>query len=193
VASLGFFAGPADAADVLAFAIGELGCQIYDAHSPLDQRARQFDDVAALNEAFPRGLIADSLEAAVMLTLWAPSTGGAPVVERITLKLKGHSFREIVSGWGAMRLNLGVLDKDNRTLESSWFAHNSEKRALAWEDTSGDKLGPVSAWDWDELERISRKMRYHLRQRLGITKLGSAPVLPEAAALQAQGFELRDL
>jgi hypothetical protein len=142
VASLGFFAGPADAADVLAFAIDELGCSVYDAHSPLDQRARQFNDVAALNEAFPRGLVADSLEAVVMLTLWAPSTAGAPVVERIALKLKGHSFREIVSGWGAMRLNLGVLDRDARTLTSSVFLHNSEKRALAWEDTSGDKLGP---------------------------------------------------
>lgn len=91
-----------------------------------------------------------------------------------------------------MRLNLGVLDREARTLTSCWFAHNSEKRALAWEDTSGAELGPVTAWDWDELERVSRKMRYHLRQRLGTTKLGSAAVLPEAEALQVQGFELRE-
>jgi hypothetical protein len=170
VASLGFFAGPADAADVLAFAIDELGCSVYDAHSPLDQRARQFNDVAALNEAFPRGLVADSLEAVVMLTLWAPSTAGAPVVERIALKLKGHSFREIVSGWGF-------------TTARSERSHGRTPRAT--------NLAPVSAWDWDELERVSRKMRYHLRQRLGVAKLGSAAVLPEAEALQAQGFELR--
>jgi len=193
VASLDFFAGPVDARAILAYAMEDLGCLVYEAFSPYDSAARQLTDLAAVEGASPRGLVADALETAVMLSLWAPSTGGGPVIQRIALKLKGLSFRETVVGWGVMRLNFGVVDRQARTLSSSGFGHNSVKRALKWEDASGERLGPVSAWDWDELERISRKLRYHIRQRLGVTKLGSAPVLGEAQRLQQQGYDLRQL
>jgi hypothetical protein len=45
-------------------------------------------------------------------------------------------------------------------------------------------------WDWDELKRISNKLRYHLSRRMSVAKLDAAPVLPAAAELWGSGFEL---
>src|SRR5262245_11478254 len=187
MATFSFFAGPSDARAVFSYALTDLSCVGFEAYSRVGHTARRLTDPAEIDEVFDQGLITDT---GVMVALWAPATGGNPVIERINLD--DGSYREMVVGWGVIRLNFGVIDRNDRRLSASGVGHNSLNRALRWEETSGDQLGPIDAWNWDELERVSRRFRYHVSRRIGVGKIESSPVLAEADELQTQGYRLTE-
>lgn len=122
-----------------------------------------------------------------LLSLWAPSTGGKLHAKRIELKLKDHTFRYHLAGWGLFALHLGQLMPNG--LELSRLAVNSEKRALAWEEISPE-LGPVARWDWTEVTRIDRRLSGWVR-RQGTAKEAGRTILPDAQAARDRGQVFR--
>ncbi|MBK8390639.1 MAG: hypothetical protein IPL23_15725 [Saprospiraceae bacterium] len=59
-----------------------------------------------------------------------------------------------------------------------------------WEDTNNAN-GPVSSWDWTEIQATSRKLKYHIHNKLATRKIGSFGVLSGADKLEKKGIILR--
>lgn len=92
--------------------------------------------------------------------------------------MKEHSFRYRVSGWGLIQLYLGGMNENEKTLIHSYTNHNSEKRAIKWQETSPE-MGRADKWDWQEVNKVSRNLNSYIR-KLSVSKIGSRPILENA-------------
>jgi hypothetical protein len=88
------------------------------------------------------------------------------------------SGRWDAAGWGLIQLYFGHLD--GRRLRPSHTNHNTEARARRWAGGDLADLGPVDAWDWREVARVSRRLIHRIRA-MAVMTVGSRPVLPAAA------------
>jgi hypothetical protein len=79
-----------------------------------------------------------------------------------------------------IQMHFGAL-RDGKLSPSS-TNHNTETRARAWEPTYPD-FGPVAAWDFKEVTRVSRRINRNIADRLALRKEGARAVLPGAQAL----------
>jgi hypothetical protein len=183
-----FYAARADEIDVLRFVFHETDCEVYESYSRFDDDLRRFASLDDVCGALDVGKDRPRETRMILLDLWSPATGGKPTITRHELKVKGASFRWEIGGWGLFRLQLG--GSGDGIISSSWFAHNSEKRARRWSDTY-TQLGPPDAWDWKAVTNLGRRIIYHIRDRLAVAKLESAAVLPEADELRRGGWMLR--
>jgi hypothetical protein len=77
----------------------------------------------------------------LLLSLWAPDSGGHLDLRRRELNVSGASWRGELGGWGVLTLQLGGMMPDG--VQPSYVNVNSEKRALLWEDADRN-LGPVA-------------------------------------------------
>ena len=188
--SVEYYAVQADSAKLLEFVLGETDCRLYEAYSVAGERLREFASVGEALAAYPLDHAQGRVPAA-QFVLWSPSTGPEPTRRRIDLRpgaVEGASHRFVLEAWGLIQLLAGGL-RDQR-IEPSRLAHNSEARARAWEATSADRFGPVEAWDWRALGRLSGRLTYHVRHRLASGKHGSRPLLPGAHAAYDSGLRL---
>ncbi|MGA5466093.1 hypothetical protein [Mycobacterium sp. NPDC050041] len=85
-----------------------------------------------------------------------------------------------IGGWGLVQLSFGTFFRD-RELRWSTTNHNTLKRAQQW-DGVHPELGSPHAWDWAAINRASARLNRRIRA-LAVDRIGSHPVLPEAAAL----------
>ena len=46
--------------------------------------------------------------------------------------------------------------------------------------------------DWQALERLSERVRNHIRRRLAVARVPGRPVLPEAYKLARSGYALKE-
>jgi len=192
MASLHFYAGRDDMIAVMNFVFTETDCRVFESYSKFGCELREFkstDEIASVpNFGFPIRT-ADS----VSLQLWSLSASSEARIERIALSPKhcdGHTFRYCINGWGLMKFDFSGVR--GRTIQNSYFGHNSEKRARGWEDTYRDQLAPADSWDWEKLGKISGKIRYHVGKRIAAGKVGSRPILPAAFKMYSEGYELDD-
>jgi len=96
------------------------------------------------------------------------------------------TFQYKTSGWGLVQLYLEP--PRDRRLRPSHTNHNSEKRALAWEQMY-PALGPVAEWNWSAVSRWSRRLNGYI-QKCGVDKLYRRAVLPEAKRLSQHAHQL---
>jgi hypothetical protein len=75
-------------------------------------------------------------------------------------KCGGAMWRETTEGWGLVAIQLTF--REDGTVKGHVSA-NSQKRALAWEDTMRERLGSVDAWDWPLVEKNVRRLIRKLR------------------------------
>jgi hypothetical protein len=71
----------------------------------------------------------------------------------------------------------------------SHFGHFNEKGAANWFAPSLSppaNPGTAADWDWDLLQQISRRIQYRIRARSSGMKVGSRPVLHNAAHLMQE-------
>jgi hypothetical protein len=182
-----FYAARSDEIELLRFVFEQTDCEVYESHSRYDQDLRRFSSVADVCAAFDIGDDRPRETRMILFDLWSPSTGGRPIIAKRDLKLEGVNFRYEVAGWGLFRLEFGGCGDD--AVGSSWFAHNTEKRARRM-SAAYDDLGPPDAWRWDAVTTIGRRVIRHIRNQLAVAKAGSAAVLPQADALRRAGWSL---
>jgi hypothetical protein len=179
VPHLAFYATSDDVAPIMAFVLDE--CRVFESYSMPDLPLRNLASPLEVRDVFDqRG--ADGLG----LMLYSPSMKGELIVERFELKpgaIPGRSWRERISGWGLIQMELIGL-RDAR-LRPSFTNHNTESRARAWEQTY-PQLPPVTAWDFDEVTRISKRINRHIAS-IGVRKDGPRPILPGAHAMAKTG------
>jgi hypothetical protein len=180
-----FYALREDLRRVLDFVFEHSACRVFEHYSPCDSPLAEFRSTAEVEARYPLGVCAGRAPSVLLQLL--PESAGELVVERASLnpeKCNGATFRYIASGWGLIQLQLGGASPWGIVV--SHTNHNSEKRALAWEPTYADILGPASSWRWASVESSSRRINAHIR-KVASRKIGSRPVLPSAASAIESG------
>ncbi|WP_147277164.1 hypothetical protein [Runella aurantiaca] len=182
-----FFANKTDILEILDFLFNETDLQVYDLGSPFGKEICEYKTFKEISSKFDFGID----QFGTTFQLWTPRHGGKPVFRRIVLDPKrcdGHTFRYATEGWGLIQLYFGGLK--NEILKRSHIGHFNESRALK-NESSTTVYGKVSDWDWQEIQRTSRKLKYQLQNKMAIRKIGSFGVLPGADKLENQGIILR--
>ena len=183
-----FYADKTDKLEILEFIFKETDLIFYDLSSPFGQEICEYKSVVDISEKFD---LVSGDKFAVSFQLWSPRHKGQPIFRKIDLDPKlcnGHDFRYSTDGWGLIQLYLSGLK--NNELNQSHIGHFSEKGASKWEETNSFN-GLVSAWDWSEIQLTSRKLKYHIDNKLATRKIGSIGILAGADKLEEQGVKLR--
>jgi hypothetical protein len=165
-----FFAIEEDCRQVLADVFDGGRCRVFEHYSPFDRALTEFQSPAEIEPLWPD----------VQLMLHAHDAGGLVFSRRIAMRLRHDpaTFRFECAGWGLVRLAFAA-PLDGKP-EAGRVSHNTPARARAWADTRPD-LGPPDDWDWAAVDRFARQLIGRIDAR-AVAKLGSARVLPEAAA-----------
>ena len=185
-----FFAALEDKKQVLNFVFNDLHLKVYDVYSALGQELNEYKNTDEIINSFR---IETEAHLEILLHLWSPDFGGGVESEKITLdprSCKGHTFRFSSEGWGLIQLYLGGVTSG--FLKPCHLGHNSQKRALAWENTI-KRTSRVDDWNWKNIEQISRKLKYHIHNRLALRKEQAYGILPGADSLERSGIQLAGL
>ncbi len=176
-----FYACGGDAVEVVRFVLSQPGWSLWELASRPDCELRQFSTEAELLQVY------DVSSESALFNLHAPEMGGSVIPQRITFNpgaVPDATFRVDSGGWGLIQLYLEA-PRDGK-LRASHTNHNSQKRALKWEPTYLDRLGPVDAWDWKAVSRVSSRLNRFIRSR-ATSKSGTRFVLPCAQDASSQG------
>jgi hypothetical protein len=182
-----FFAAEQDKIDILNFIFAETDLRIFDHSSPLGQKVNEYkstDEVTAKFDLQAGGKFA------ITFKMWSPTFKAELIFEKVDLNpkhCKGHTFRYCTQGWGLIQLYFGGIE--NNHLSPSHIGHFNQKGALKWEGINLSN-GKVNNWDWPEIEKTSRKLKYQIHNKLVVKKIGARGVLKAAEALQREGFLL---
>jgi hypothetical protein len=117
------------------------------------------------------------------LMLYAIGTGPEPTAHRIELRpgaAGGATYRYRCQGWGLIQLHFGNVFMDDE-LRWSHTNHNTAMRA-AKGFAGYPELGDPALWDWPAVSKASNKLNRTIRS-MAISRIGSHPVLPQAAEL----------
>ena len=183
-----FFANKEDKIDILEFIFKETDLRVYDSSSHYGQEICEYKTV---EEILAKYDLDYGDKFATTFQLWTPRHKGEPIFDRINLDPKrcnGYTFRYSTEGWGLIQLYFGGIK--NNELNQSHIGHFEEKGALKWESTN-KKNGLVDLWDWKEIQITSRKLKYHIHNKLATRKIGSLGVLKGADNLEKDGIKFR--
>jgi hypothetical protein len=183
-----FFANKADKIEILEFIFGETDLRVFDHSSNYEQQICEYKSVEEITSKFD---LENGNKFAVSFQLWTQRHKGDILFRKVELDpnyCNGHTFRFSSEGWGLIQLNFGGLK--NNELHQSHIGHFNEKGAAKWEMTNLFN-GKVSNWNWTEIQTTSRKLKYHLHNKLAVGKIGSLGVLKGAEGLEKQGAKLR--
>ena len=185
--NIDFYAAGADLLAVLTYVFEQSACRVFESYSEPGEQIAEFKSIEDLSERRSIG-VCQGAGPSVWLQLVPPNASHQFSIRRITLQPElcdGHAFRYAVEGWGLIQLHLGGISPQG--LVNSHSNHNTEARARKWSDVRGD-LGPVEIWNWRETTAVSSRLNRFIRTKLAAYKLGSRPVLPDAAAAFAAGL-----
>jgi hypothetical protein len=172
-----FYADENDIAKILDFIFSETDLLLYELASKYGQAIKFYRNTADVLNDYNFYSSGDSSKE---FQLWTPKFNGDLVIRKIELDpkyCKGHTFRYSTEGWGLIQLYFGVRKNDK--LPSSHLGHQSEKRALLWQDTNSN-LGEVKKWNWKEVESTAKKLKYQINNKMSIRKFNSYGVLQGA-------------
>jgi hypothetical protein len=182
-----FFADKEDKLKILDFIFCDTDLKIYDLSSSF---GHEISEYKTLNEISSKFDLESGDKFAVTFQLWTPRHKGKPIFRKIELdprRCNGHSFRYSTDGWGLIQMYFGGLK--NNQLNQSHIGHFNEKGALGRE-LANNVNGKVADWDWTEIQATSRRLKYHIHNKLATKKIGSLGVLAGAEQLEKSGITL---
>jgi len=183
-----FYASKIDKLSLLNYLFEETDLCVYELYSELGTEVCQYTNATGIDSKFDLdngGLYA------VTFQLWSPRFVVAPDFVRVALNphsCEGHTFRYRTSGLGLIQLYFG--GQQNNVLAYSHIGHFNEKGVLAQADADTHGMGQAACWNWTEINKTSRKLKYLLHNKWAVKKLGSIGVLPGAAQLEQKGIGL---
>jgi hypothetical protein len=186
--NIDFYAAGRDFTEVLDYVFEKSECRVFESYSPYGKSIAEFRSAVDLSERYPIGTCTGTAHS-VLLQLVPPSGFNQFKIRRMSLDpkaCKGHTFRYAIEGWGLIQLYLGGTGPAG--LVHSHSAHNSEARATKWVGARPN-AGSPEFWDWREITSISSALNRFVRNKLSVYKLGSRPVLRNAAAAFAAGVD----
>lgn len=183
-----FYADSEDAINVLGYIFHETDLQLFDSYSDFGRTIETYKSVAQITEAFN---LERGRAYSIHLKLWSPRHKGRPILRRLEIdpaKCDGHTFRYSSNGWGLIQLYFYGVTKNG--LSPSHIGHFEERGAFAREGIP-DFMGCAGDWDWSEIRRTSRKLKYHIQTKLAggkVSATDSRDVLPGAKKLFDSGI-----
>jgi hypothetical protein len=183
-----FFANETDKIEVLNFIFRDTDLQVFDLASIAGQAINEYKTTEEIVSKFD---LCTGDKFAVTFQLWTPRLKGDLVFRKVDLDPKywnGHTFRYSTDGWGLIQLYFGGVK--NNELNRSHIGHQSRKRALANEN-SHPEMGQVGKWDWSEVEKAARGLKYQIHNKMTKRKLGQVGVFVGADRLAEQGITFR--
>ena len=172
-----FYADEKDIVNILDYIFSETDLVLYELASTYGQNIKSFNETS---EVLKNYNFCSSSESSATFQLWTPRFEGDLVIQKIDLNpkyCKGHTFRYSSEGWGLIQLYFGIRKNDK--LPNSHLGHQSEKRALLWQDTNSN-LGEVKKWNWKEIESTATKLKYQINNKMSIRKINNYGVLQGA-------------
>jgi hypothetical protein len=173
-----FYADENDIARILDYIFTETDLILYELASNYGQEIKSFRETS---EVLKNYHFCNSNQSSETFQLWTPKFEGDLVIRKVELNPKfchGHTFRYSTEGWGLIQLYFGVRKKEK--LPFSHIGHQSEKRALLWQDINNNNLGKVDKWNWKEVETTAKKIKYQIHNKMSIRKLNRYGVLQGA-------------
>ena len=183
-----FFADKQDKLDILDYIFMDTDLRIYDFDSQSGQEIFEYQSISEIERKFD---LTYGNKFSVTFQLWTPRHKGEPIFERVELNpkyCKESVFRYSTVGWGLIQLYFGGIE--NNVLNQSHIGHFNERGALNRESIS-PRRGKVDEWDWSEINKTSRKLKYLIHTKMSVRKVGSVGVLKGADDLSKQGIEFR--
>jgi hypothetical protein len=188
MANLDFYATVEDHEMLLTDLFRQGDLRIFESYSAFDCDLREFTQPRQIVDQLQR---AERPSHAVLLQMWAPTASSQVEIKRFSVSVSGHAYRHRIAGWGLMQLYLGK--ETEAQIHVSHFGHfnqrGAEKRSAPLPSPSLNP-GTAADWDWDQLQRISRRIQYRIGRRFSEMKVGSRPVLHGAACLMERGYSL---
>lgn len=181
-----FYSDRADALKILEFIFDDLDMVLFDLYSDYGQEINSYKSIADVSERLSK----DASHSYSHFQVWAPRHRGSARFERIDLdphRCEGHTFRYRTHGFGLIQLYFSYPQKTG--LNPSHIGHFDERGAFARQHSY--PLDEVTGWDWVEIQRSSRKLRYHIRKRLAVAKVSDTDlrdILPGALERFQQGL-----
>jgi len=185
--NIDFYAAGTDFRAVLTYVFKQSKCRVFESYSPSGEEIAEFKSIDDVSARYPIGVCRGSAPS-VLLQLIPPGASHQFSIRRISVQPElcdGHIFRYAVEGWGLIQLHFGGIGPQG--LVNSHSNHNTEARARKWLETHRE-LGPIEIWSWRETAEVSSALNRFIRTKLATTKIGSRPVLPDAAAAFAEGL-----
>jgi len=181
-----FWADAGDTVSIFEWVFAD-GLQVYDLTSNLGENVRGFKAVDDLAKSFD---LSAERKSQLTFQLWSPRHGGKPIFRKVSLDpiyCDGHTFRYATEGYGMIQLYLGGIRRNS--LARSTLSHMSERRATLFEVDRPSELGKASDWNWKEIQRTSRRLKYQIHERMAVEKIGGFGILAGAKSLFDRGMD----
>lgn len=181
-----FYSDREDASRILTFVFTEMDLVLIDLYSDFGQKVESYHSLADAQERLEK----DRALPYSHFQVWSPRHGGNPIFERVKLdpqRCDGHVFRYSTVGFGLIQLYFRYPQKAG--LSPSHIGHLEERGAFARQDFAPQDK--VANWNWAEIRRTSRKLRYHIQKRLAVAKVSDTDtrdILPGAQELFRTGI-----
>lgn len=182
-----FYSDRSDAIKILEFIFCETDLVLFDLHSDYGQEVDRYE---SFDDAEQR-LIKDASETSTLFQAWSPRHLGSPRFDQVKLnpqRCDGYTFRYSTLGFGMIQLYFHFPRKVR--LSPSHIGHFEERGAYARRDFAPQDK--VAAWDWFEIRRTSRRLKYHIQKHLAVEKvsdLDSRDILPGALSQFRSGVK----
>lgn len=180
-----WYGTPADNKPILDFIFSEGTCDVYESHSEAETPLQQFTSSEEVLAQFENTYSNGKKEHSVHLQLYVKGSGPPFTPRRYSLnpeRCDGATYRYSADGMGLVQLYIERCV--DGVLLNSHTNRNSEKRAANWFDPD-----EIPLWDFKAVSRFSSRLNRQIR-KLGVAKLGSQVVLPEASELWKSGARL---
>jgi len=187
VPNCNFYAVGEDYKKILEFVFSELACKVFQDYSEFDSELIEFKTADEVFEYYSLSDFDNGKSKMANIILWPIETSDNFRVTKIDLnpdRCKGATYRFQANGRGLIQLQFKGTNKLG--LQYSHTNHNTDKRALAWEDIDRDKLGSVKDWNFSVTTSVSRKINNFIKKHSG-KKVGPMPVMTCAAEIELAG------
>ena len=167
-----FYANQEDFREVLEFIFKKTDLRVFDSYSEYGQEMKEYFNAGEIDISNRLGL-----------AFWKKEFSQNFNIEKIDLdpkRCKGFTHRYKITGWGVIFLDGNNVE--GNILRNSRFGVNTLKRALLWQ-LNYPEMGDPNLWDWAEIEKTMRKIKYGLSSKMSKNAINRSPVLSKANEL----------
>lgn len=183
-----FFAAKEDKIAILEYLFQNTDLKFFHMYSSYEEEITEYKNVEEIQSKFD---LSNGAEFEKTFQLWSPKFKGKVFFEKIELdprSCEGYTFRYSTRGMGLIQLYFGGVQ--NNELNQSHIGHTSLNRAAAYQGLN-NFTESIYDWDWGELNRMARRLKYQIHQKMAVRKIGAMGILSGAKKLGLAGIKYR--